>query len=72
MAVERLFIEGFEGKNGRSEVYEVIGIDASGIEQVQYEVLFKEERKLVPSMGEASVLASELAGDSRFMDPGAQ
>jgi hypothetical protein len=70
--VDKLFIEGFDGKHGRSEVYEVIDLDASGIEQVQYEVLFKDERKLVASMGEASVLASELAGDPRFTDPGAQ
>jgi hypothetical protein len=70
--VDKLFIEGFDGKNGRSEVYEVIDVDASGIEQVRYEVLFKEERQVVASMGEASVLASELAGDPRFTDPGAQ
>jgi hypothetical protein len=70
--VDKLFIEGFDGKNGRSEVYEVIDVDASGIEQVRYEVLFKEERQVVASMGEASVLASELAGDTRFTDPGAQ
>ena len=70
--MNRLFIEGFDGKNGRSEVYEVITIEASGIENVQYEVLFNDRRELVPSMGEASVLASELAGDSRFMDPAAQ
>jgi hypothetical protein len=70
--VDKLFIEGFDGKYGRSEVYEVIDVDASGIEQVRYEVLFKEERQVVASMGEASVLASELAGDPRFTDPGAQ
>jgi hypothetical protein len=70
--VNKLFIEGFDGNNGRCEVYEVIEVDASGIEQVRYEVLFKDERKLVASMGEASVLASELAGDPRFTDPGAQ
>ena len=70
--MDRLFIEGFDGKNGRAEVYEVIAVDPSGVENVQYEVLFKDQRELVPSMGEASVLASELAGDSRFMDPAAQ
>lgn len=70
--MNKLFIESFDGKNGRSEVYEVIEVDASGIEQVRYEVLFGDQRNLVPSMGEASVLASELAGDPRFSDPGAQ
>ena len=70
--MDRLFIEGFDGSNGRSEVHEVIERDASGIEQVLYEVSFQDERKLVASMGEASVLASELAGDPRFSDPGSQ
>jgi hypothetical protein len=70
--VNKLSIEGSEGKNGRCELYEVIELDPSGIEQVRYEVVFNDERKLVASMGEASVLASELAGDSRFTDPGAQ
>jgi hypothetical protein len=70
--VNKLFIEGFDGTNGRAEVYEVVEIDGSGIEQVRYEVLFRDDRKLVASMGEASVVASELAGDSRFRDPGAQ
>ena len=70
--MNKLFIEGFDGANGRAEVYEVVEIDGSGIEQVRYEVLFRDDRKLVASMGEASVLASELAGDSRFSDPGAQ
>lgn len=70
--MNKLFIEGFDGTNGRAEVFEVIEVDPSGIEQVRYEVLYKEERQLVASMGEASVLASELAGDPRFRDPGAQ
>ncbi len=62
----KMFIEAFDGKNGRAEVFEVVGKDARGIEQVTYQVLFNEQRHEVPSMGEASILASDLAGDSRF------
>jgi hypothetical protein len=63
---DKLFIEEFEGANGRAEVFEVLGKDELGIETVVYEILFKDQRLEVPTMGEASVLASELAGDSRF------
>jgi hypothetical protein len=63
---EKLFIEAFEGERGRAEVYEILGKDSLGIETVIYEVLFKDQRHEVMSMGEASVLASELAGDPRF------
>ena len=64
-----MFIEAFEGPNGRAEVFEVVGKDASGVERVEYEIVFGEQRRVVLSMGEASVLASELAGDSRFLRP---
>jgi hypothetical protein len=63
---DRLFIERFEGAQGVAEVHEVIAKDASGVEQVVYEVTFGGERHEVLTMGEASVLASELAGDARF------
>ena len=66
---DRLFIEAFEGEKGRAEVYEVLSKDALGIEKVVYEILFAGQRHEVPSMGEASVLASELAGDKRFSGP---
>ena len=36
----RMFIEAFEGPKGRSEVYEIVGKDATGIEQVTYEITF--------------------------------
>jgi hypothetical protein len=62
----RMFIEAFEGPKGRSEVFEVLGKDASGIELVTYEVNFNGQLQHVQSMGEASILASELAGDPRF------
>lgn len=70
--MDKLLIEAFEGENGRSEVYEVVGADPSGIERIEYEVVFNGQSHVVPSMGEASVLASELAGDFRFLNPAAQ
>lgn len=67
--MDRLFIEAFEGPNGTAEVYEVVGRDAHGVEKVEYEVVFGDQSQNVLSMGEASVLASDLAGDSRFLRP---
>jgi len=63
----RMFIEAFEGPKGRSEVYEIVGKDATGIEQVTYEITFDGQlQQKVESMGEASILAADLAGDPRF------
>jgi hypothetical protein len=63
----RMFIEAFEGPMGRSEVYEIVGKDATGIEQVTYEITFDGQlQQQVESMGEASILAADLAGDPRF------
>jgi hypothetical protein len=63
---DRMFIEAFEGPKGRSEVFEIVGKDATGIEQVTYEIVFNGQRELSQSMGEASILAADLAGDTRF------
>ena len=62
----RMFIEAFEGPKGRSEVFEIVGKDATGIEQVTYEITFNGQQQHVQSMGEASILAADLAGDPRF------
>jgi len=63
----RMFIEAFEGPKGRSEVHEIVGKDATGIEQVTYEITFNgQSQQKVESMGEASILAADLAGDTRF------
>jgi hypothetical protein len=61
-----MFIEAFEGPKGRSEVFEIVGKDALGIEEVTYEVIFNGQMQNVQSMGEASILAADLAGDPRF------
>ena len=66
-ADNRMFIEAFEGPKGRSEVFEIVGKDATGIEQVTYEITFNgQSQQSVESMGEASILAADLAGDTRF------
>ena len=67
--MDRMFIEAFEGTNGKAEVYEVVSRDANGVEQVEYTIVFGDQTHTVLSMGEASVLASDLAGDSRFLRP---
>jgi len=70
--MERQFIEAFEGPNGKAEVFEIVSAPATGpgglaVEKVEYEILFKGERHTALSMGEASILASDLAGDPRFV-----
>ena len=57
----RMFIEAFEGPLGRSEVHEIVGKDATGIEQVTYEITFNGQQQHVQSMGEASILAAQAA-----------
>ncbi len=63
---DKLFIERFEGSKGQAEVFEQAERDAMGIERITYLVVFGDQTREVPSMGEASVLASDLAGDKRF------
>ena len=69
----REFIEAFAGPKGRAEVYEVVSTPSGGlgVEKVEYEVLFKDERHVVMSMGEASIKACELSGNPRFLSPSA-
>ena len=67
--MERQFIESFEGPKGKAEVYEVVTPPGQGIgvEKVEYEVSINGAKRLVSSMGEASILACELSGDPRFL-----
>ena len=67
--MDKILIEVFEGPNGKAEVYEVTNTNPGGIEQVEYEILFASVRQVAPSMGLASVMASELSGDPRFLRP---
>lgn len=56
----------FEGPKGKADVYEVVGTEGGrvGVEQVEYEVCFGDEKHVVPSMGEAAILATNLTGGS--------
>jgi hypothetical protein len=71
MTMADQLIETFQGTKGKAEVFEVVSApsDSPGalaVEQVLYEIRFNGERHVAQSMGEASILASELAGDPRF------
>jgi hypothetical protein len=70
--MERQFIESFEGPKGKAEVYEVVTPPGQGmgVEKVEYEVSINGSKRFVSSMGEASILACELSGDSRFLKAG--
>ena len=65
--MDKQFIEAFEGAKGRAEVWEIASKDSMGVETIEYEIIFDNQRQVLMSMGEASVLASELSGDRRFM-----
>jgi hypothetical protein len=69
VVLDKLLIETFTGAKGTAQVFEVVETSASGAEKVIYEIVFGEERQLSESMGDASVRASELAGDMRFRKP---
>jgi hypothetical protein len=64
MAEDKELLRTFEGPKGKAEVYELIAIDIgrAGVEKVEYEVCFGDERKVVGTMGEAAILAEELTG----------
>jgi hypothetical protein len=66
--MDKQFIEAFKGPNGTAELFEVVKTfaDRPHVEEVQYEILFKNEPQYRLTIGEASVLACELSGDPRF------
>jgi hypothetical protein len=68
MQTERQLITTYAGSAGRSELWEVVGSDAAhpGLERVIYEVIFGGKTHVCLTVGEASILASELSGDERF------
>ncbi len=64
MAEEELITE-VEGPRGTAEIFEVTLGDPSSAEQVlevEYAVVFNNERQGVPSLGEAHLLADQLTG----------
>jgi hypothetical protein len=70
-AIDRQFIQAFEGPKGRSELFEIVGFDFErpGLESVEYEVIYRGTRYVALTMGEASIVACDFAGDNRFLRP---
>jgi hypothetical protein len=68
--MDRQFIETFNGPRGKAELYEMVKTfpDRPHVEEVQYEIIFKNESQFRLTIGEASVLACELSGDPRFAE----
>ncbi|HEY3116806.1 MAG TPA: hypothetical protein VGK54_08695 [Chloroflexota bacterium] len=66
--IDRDLVGAFEGPNGTAELYEVVITSAEqpGAEQVHYEIVYGESTETLPTLGEASIRASELSGDPRF------
>ncbi|MEA2640567.1 MAG: hypothetical protein QOF51_1961 [Chloroflexota bacterium] len=64
----RDLLSAFEGPNGQAELYEVVKtfVGRPGVEDVEYEVVFQGESQFCMTIGEASILACELSGDTRF------
>lgn len=62
---EELLLTEVEGPSGTAEIYEVtLASDrpAGGVLEVEYVVVFAGERHMLPSMGEAHLLANQLTG----------
>ena len=62
--MEKELLRVFEGPKGKAEVFELVGIDTgrAGVEKVEYEVCFGDQRRIVGTMGEAAIIAEELSG----------
>jgi hypothetical protein len=63
--VDEVFLTEVEGPHGTVEIFEVTlpgNTSAQQVLEVEYAVVFDGERKSVPSMGEAHLLANQLAG----------
>ena len=68
--IARQYITTFEGPNGKAELYEVVRTfpDRPHVEEVDYEVMFNGKSEFRLTIGEASILGSELSGDNRFKE----
>ena len=62
--IDRDLVGAFEGPNGTAELYEVVttSTERPGAEQVKYEIVYGGEIEIFPSLGEASIRATELSG----------
>jgi hypothetical protein len=65
----RTLLRTIEGPKGKAEVYEILEASNSdatiGGEVVNYEVRFNNETRSARALGEASLVAEELAGTGR-------
>jgi hypothetical protein len=65
----RTLLHTVDGPNGRAEIYEILeesNDDATvGGEVVNYEVIFNNQAHRARALGEASIVAEELAGAAR-------
>jgi hypothetical protein len=68
MDTEETLLESFEGTKGKAELWEVVATDPArpGIEKVEYQVRIGGQTHSRLTIGEASILGCELAGDPRF------
>ena len=59
---EDLFITSVEGPRGAADIFEVTIPNTGPTIEVEYAVVFGQERHGFPSLGEAHLLANELVG----------
>ena len=62
MAQEEMLITTVEGPRGTADIFEVVLPNTGKTIEVEYAVVFGQERKGFPSLGEAHLLANELTG----------
>ena len=62
MADEDTLITTVEGPKGSADIFEVVLPNTGKTIEVEYTVVFGEERKGFPSLGEAHLLANRLVG----------
>ena len=61
----RELLRTFEGPRGKADVFEIVGTEGRrGVEQVEYEVVYGNDRRMVGTMGEAAIIATELTGEA--------
>jgi hypothetical protein len=68
--MKRQLITTYNGPRGMSDLWEVVDFDPAhpGLEKVTYEVILAGVTHSCFTIGEASILASELSGDPRFAE----
>lgn len=62
MADEDMLITTVEGPKGSADIFEVVLPNTGKTIEVEYTVVFGQERRGFPSLGEAHLLANQLVG----------